>query len=208
VRYDSRFARAMGKWVLNAANASRLFYPDELPNDRQICPEYKSVAKNLIAYEALVTKDHGRTIFADRDNWDETFAKHRPSNLSLYGSSHVGYFGAIISPTNDENILQLDCLATDFFHKKAYPTYLYFNPHEESRSVQISVGDKPVDLYDSVTHRFVRRNATGTTTFRLAKNTAAVLVFAPTSGKITIDDRKLLVDDVVVDYYRKPGAGK
>jgi hypothetical protein len=32
VRYDSRFARAIGKWVLNAANASRLFYPNFLPD--------------------------------------------------------------------------------------------------------------------------------------------------------------------------------
>jgi len=26
-------------------------------------------------------------------------------------------------------ILQLDCLATDFFHDRAYPTYLYYNPY-------------------------------------------------------------------------------
>ena len=35
VRYDPRFARAIGKWVLNAANAARLFYPDYLPADHQ-----------------------------------------------------------------------------------------------------------------------------------------------------------------------------
>lgn len=28
VRYDSRFARTIGKWMLNAANNARLFYPD------------------------------------------------------------------------------------------------------------------------------------------------------------------------------------
>ena len=31
IRYDSRFATAIGKWVLNAANAARLFYPEYLP---------------------------------------------------------------------------------------------------------------------------------------------------------------------------------
>jgi hypothetical protein len=35
VRYDPRFARAIGKWVLNAANAARLFYPKYLPPDHQ-----------------------------------------------------------------------------------------------------------------------------------------------------------------------------
>ena len=32
VRYDERFAHAIGKWVLNAANAARLFYPRADPN--------------------------------------------------------------------------------------------------------------------------------------------------------------------------------
>ncbi|HEX9974592.1 MAG TPA: laminin G, partial [bacterium] len=35
VRYDDRFARAIGKWMLNIANASRLFYPNYLPDDKQ-----------------------------------------------------------------------------------------------------------------------------------------------------------------------------
>ena len=35
VRYDGRFARAIGKWVLNITNASRLFYPNYLPDDHQ-----------------------------------------------------------------------------------------------------------------------------------------------------------------------------
>ena len=35
VRYDDRFARAIGKWMLNCANATRLFYPVYLPDDHQ-----------------------------------------------------------------------------------------------------------------------------------------------------------------------------
>ncbi|MEI7731809.1 MAG: hypothetical protein WCO56_19710 [Verrucomicrobiota bacterium] len=34
-RYDSRYARAMGKWMLNLANASRLFYANGLPAAQQ-----------------------------------------------------------------------------------------------------------------------------------------------------------------------------
>ena len=34
-RYDDRYARAIGKWVLNAANASRLFYSTSLPDINQ-----------------------------------------------------------------------------------------------------------------------------------------------------------------------------
>ena len=31
VRYDTRYARAIGKWMLNLANSARLFYPGALP---------------------------------------------------------------------------------------------------------------------------------------------------------------------------------
>ena len=35
VKYDKRFARAIAKWTLNLANASRFFYTDYLPADHQ-----------------------------------------------------------------------------------------------------------------------------------------------------------------------------
>ena len=35
VRYDKRFARAVGKWMLNVANATRLMYPGYLPSNLQ-----------------------------------------------------------------------------------------------------------------------------------------------------------------------------
>ena len=40
VRYDDRFARAIGKWVLNAANAARLFYTNYLPDQNQDSEEW------------------------------------------------------------------------------------------------------------------------------------------------------------------------
>ena len=52
-----------------------------------------------------------------------------PSDFSLYGSSHVGFLAAILQRTSDERILKIDCLATDFRHAKAYPTFLLFNPY-------------------------------------------------------------------------------
>jgi hypothetical protein len=45
------------------------------------------------------------------------------TDLGLYGSSYVGMLGALIRPTNEPYILQLDCLATDFFRDRAYPTF-------------------------------------------------------------------------------------
>ena len=69
VRYDQRFARAIGKWMLNAANAARLFYPDEMPAKYQSAADLKDAVKGLIAYEAISPNRNGQPIFADRDDW-------------------------------------------------------------------------------------------------------------------------------------------
>lgn len=199
VRYDPRFARAIGKWMLNAANAARLFYPYEIPDRYQSAPDLKSFTRNVIAYEALSPNRHGQPIFTDRDDWGAG-TQERTAQFSLYGSSHVGIFASLVNRTTDQRILQLDCLATDFFRKAAYPTYLYYNPYPNIKDVRIDVGDKSRDLYDLVSHRYCIKGARGQTVLRLDCNTAAVIVLAPAGAKETRHGRKLLIDDVVVDY--------
>jgi hypothetical protein len=58
VRYDQRYARAVGKWMLNATNTARLFYPYDIPDSLQALPGKKAITKNVIAYEGL-TKESG-----------------------------------------------------------------------------------------------------------------------------------------------------
>jgi hypothetical protein len=54
-RYDSRYARTLGKWILNLANAARLFYP--IAHDAEHQSSYawarKYDPKSVIAYEGL-----------------------------------------------------------------------------------------------------------------------------------------------------------
>lgn len=205
VRYDSRFARAIGKWMLNAANAVRLLYPEELPDADQSYPEYKALSRNVIAYEKLTVKQNAP--YATRDDWQFTapdgalYIFPKVSHLSLYGSSHVGIFGGIISRTKDEKILQLDCLKTDFFHDMAYPTCLYFNPYSTDKEIHIAIGSKYVDLYDTVSKRWIRKNVHGTTSLLLAADSAAVIVHVPVGGRAIHENGKLRVDGVVVDYH-------
>jgi hypothetical protein len=204
VRYDARFAHAIGKWMLNAANAARLFYPEEVPVSNQSAPEFKSLARNVIAYEALTTKDGA--IRAERDEWQSTredgsaYVFPKVSQLSLYNSAHVGIFGAIISRTDDDKILQLDCIKTDYFHGPAYPTYLYYNPHGEEKTVRLDVGRTPVNIYDCVSRSFVQRGAVGSTRIRIQPDAAAVQVLVPASAELTRVGNKLLAGGVVVDY--------
>ena len=125
---DERFARAIGKWMLNAANTVRLCYPDELPADMQSSPGWKSDPANVIAYEGLRRERNGKRPYA---TGDPVANKWGPCDLGIYGSAFVGIYGGIILPTDDPKIPQLDLLATDFFHGDAYPSYLLYNPYNE-----------------------------------------------------------------------------
>jgi hypothetical protein len=199
VRYDDRFARAIGKWVLNAANAARLFYPALLPDSLQDnagwARQYDS--SSVIAYEALRQVRNGRSPYATGDAMSAGWAQ---TNLALYGSSHVGILGGIIDTTNVPMILRLDVLKTDYYHAPAYPTYLYFNPHGQTQVVNLDVGSGLYDLYDAVSNAFVRMSVTGVVSFPVAANSAALIVVAPAGGTVTYNLDQMLINGRVVDY--------
>lgn len=218
VRYDHRFARAVGKWLLNAANSARLFYPYEIPDAYQATPQVKSISRNLIAYEVVLRKSTQmllpwekpiftekpvKPLFATRDRWEQgqNYPPFPPvTHFSVYSSTSVGVFGGIISRTNDDKILCLDCLKTDYFHRPAYPTYLYFNPHRQDREVVVEVGDQPSDLYDTVSKRLVAAGVRGRTRVRLAGDSAAVIVRIPAGTALKRFNGKLHANDRVVDF--------
>lgn len=69
VRYDERFARAIGKWMLNLANSSRLFYANGLPDDYQSSEEWAHAydTNYTITYEGL--REYGNlTSVAEADH--------------------------------------------------------------------------------------------------------------------------------------------
>ena len=197
-RYDTRHARAIGKWMLNAANAARLFYADGLPPENQSSAAWTGDPQNLIAYEGLRHRWQGREPYATGDpiamNWGPK------TDRGLYGSAYVGIFGGIIRTTNVERVLQLDCLASDFFHGRAWPTYLYFNPWQETKEIEINVGDQPRDLYDAVGHRFLAHNVKDTARFSLEGDYAAVVVVVPANAEAVRDGQKLLLGGTTVDF--------
>ena len=210
VRYDASWAQVIGKWMLNAANASHLFYPYEVPDDHQTSPELKQVTKGVIGYEGL-TKSSAYEEFkhlkapvaqGDGPNWVKG-ENPLSSQFSVYGSAHAGIFGSIIDTTNVKGILQLDLLACDFYRESAYPTYLYYNPYQESQTVEIEVGDKQVDLYDVVSHAFIMKNVSGKSGFTIEPKQSLVIVVTPNGGELFYKDEKVLVNNIVIDYQDK-----
>jgi hypothetical protein len=202
VRYDPSYANAIGKWMLNAANAARLFYPYEIPDDHQTIPEKKEVTKGVIAYEGLIYQStfkeysHLQAPVAQGDgpNWvkDEN---PDVSQFSVYSSSHVGIFGSIIEETNVKGILRLDLLATDFYRTEAYPTYLYYNPYDEEK--ELVIGDHISSVYDIISNEFIEIT---NGEIRISPNSSYVLVYIPENAEKEIIDGRLYLDEVIVDY--------
>jgi len=210
VRYDQKYANIIGKWMLNASNAMKFFYPYEIADEHQTMPNQKEHTKGVIGFEGLIKEPHlekfkdlkAPVAIGDGPWW----VKGNPdvTQLSVYGSGHVGIAGSIISKTNIENILQLNLLATDFYRAKAYPSYLYYNPNSEAKEVKISVGLNEIKIYDAVKRAFISQSTKGSFTFKIDKENSAVLIFVPKNTKIIIKEGKLYADDVVIDYHYEP----
>ena len=338
VRYDARFARAIGKWTLNAANSLRLFYANGLPADQQTdhawAREYDP--NSTLAYEGMrrvqshvgrITADykttHGtvtegsylQSIFTDKqlqrfettevdgqqrlehiwqveledaishtitvmaeisdgaevtlswttqedgnyepfirydsatpavqykelhsdsnalylklentsadsntvatfgidDLWILSKSDKSPyatgdakesgwakTNFGLYSSAFTGLLGGIVETTNVEKILRLDCLATDYFHAPAYPTYLYYNPHTETKQIELNVGATAVDLYDSTSNQFLQKGVQGIAKIKLLADSARLIVLVPAGGSLSNNERgQLLANGVIIDY--------
>ncbi len=122
------------------------------------------------------------------------------TDLGLYGSSHVGILGGIIKRTNVEKILQLDLLKTDYFHAKAYPTYLYYNPYGSAKSVSVEVGSAAMDIYDAVSDQFLQKNVQGRARITIASDTARIVVLTPAGGNLLREGSRTLIDNVIVRY--------
>lgn len=198
-RYDKRYARTVGKWMLNLSNATRFFFVDELPSNLQDSEDWSNTydPNHAIGYEALREVLNGQSPFATGDAIKGGWAA---TNLSLYSTSSIGYLGALIQETNQEKILQLDLLKTDFFRDEAYPSYLLYNPHTDQRTVNLALGTEPIDVYDAISETFLATNVSDQVAIDILADGVVSLVFAPANGVIRYDQNKMYINDVVVDY--------
>ena len=201
VKYDKRFARAIAKWTLNMANASRLFYAKYLPQANQDDFVWSSAhdPQSVIAYEALKQKslNGGIPLYgtgdAKRNGWGST-------NLGLYGSSHVGYLAAIVQKTDVAGILLLDVNKTDFFGQNAFPSYLVYNPGG-STQVTLPLGSQTYDIYDAISETILYTGATGNYSISAPANAVMFLTYLPSGAAPVAHDGKLFLGNNIVDYH-------
>ncbi len=201
-KYDKRYARAIGKWIVNLANASRLFYSDALPqanqeavgyawskqHDTNACIPYESMKQAWNSVQPMVMGD------AVTGGWAAT-------DLSLYSGSSVGYLASIIAKTNVTGILQIDLNKTDFRGDNIYPAYLYYNSTASSQSVQLTLPTGNYDVYDAITETVLNTNASGNINFTIPSDSVRQLVVYPTGKTTALKTRWKTVDGHVIDYH-------
>jgi hypothetical protein len=225
VRYEPGYAKAIGKYLLHAANSCRLLEGFGLGAERQDHPAWKASwdKEDLFFYEGLrswepvpglrrgpyATGDPVALGWTDRpkvmpENYrkekDEWFGA-RPWNISLYMGNHVGFLGGIMQVTSEPGILAWDCVKTDWFHPAAFPTRLVYNPFPESRTFKLDLGSGNFDVFDIVSRRVMVRGATGLSSFTLAGETASVMVLVPSgSEEPRLEKGRLVSGSTVIEW--------
>jgi hypothetical protein len=206
VKYEPQYATAIGKYMLNVVNASRLFYPDQVDAAHQWLPDLKDLTHGIIGYEGVrKTDDYGNPALkgispvsiGDGPKW--AAGQPRESMFSLYSTSIVGVFGAIVNKTDVEGILAFNCNATDFYGDNKYPEYLYYNPYTEAKTVNYS-SNQNVDLFDVVSKKYLARDKSGNIAIDLAAGKSALVVILPAGTLLKVDGTKIKAGNVVIAY--------
>jgi hypothetical protein len=206
VKYEPQYAKAIGKYMLNVVNASRLFYPDQIDNAHQWLPEIKDITHGIIGYEGIrklddynkpVLKGISPVSLGDGPKW--VAGQPKESMFSLYSTSIAGVFGAIVHTTDVEGILALDCNITDFYGDNRYPEFLYFNPFGETKTVTYN-SDLIVDLFDIISKTYLAKAQSGKIAIKIPGETAALIVQLPAGTKLAMDGNKLKVNKYIISY--------
>lgn len=187
VKYEPQFADAIGKWMLNAANACRLFYPTEIDNDHQWLPGLKGCTSGNIAYEGLRKFDkYGKedlegispVALGDGPQW--TPSNGDETMFSIYSTAPVGILGALVEKTDIEGIIRVDCNVTDFYADRPYPVFMYYNPYSEDKQITYNTSAyDTADLFDLVSRTYVMKNVSRTSKITVPSHHSAVIVELP-----------------------------
>ena len=203
VRYDARYAKSIGKFLLHLHSNARYYYADGTRPENQsttyIDETVPDSIMRAIPYEGIRKQSNGRSPWIGGDptvyNWART-------DFSLYSGAHAGILGALFEQTDQQAILKVDLCVTDTLMEAAYPTYLLYNPHEDAREVSYTVQSPGADLYNTVTNRIMAENITAETTLRLLPDEAVVIVEIPAGAKVERRGRNYYVNGVYISSDR------
>jgi hypothetical protein len=186
-RYRPEYATLIGRYLLNTAANMRLFYADCIPKENQSRPDLTSA----VPYERLTRELEGRSPYASGD-----YDSHR----SIYGGAYALIWGELVKPTEEDFILQMDISRTDFLCEKSFPSYLYYNPWNQSKHVTLPLGEGRFDIYNLARHTFISRHRKGAVRLEVPSAASLVVVVVPSESKFRKQKNMLLADGVPIDY--------
>ena len=200
VKYDSRYASAVGKYMLNLVNNAKVFFPQNLSLSQQSMNSYLAFDKDgSICYEGFRNNYNGVNGYA---MGDATTMFGQPCDLSLYSSAFIGALGGIVSKTNVKGILRIDLNATDSYGVNDYSNYLYYNPYETNKTVKFNGGNGRYDLFDAVQKKVVARNVSGTVNINVPARSSRVIVVLPANSSYKLSGSSVTVNGIAIARYQ------
>jgi hypothetical protein len=201
VKYDTRYAAVIGKYLLNLVNNAKAFFPQSISLDRQTMTRYLDYdVQGSLCYEGFRNNYGGVNGLA---MGDATTMFGQPSDLSIYSSAFIGALGGMVSKTNVHGILKIDLNKTDSYGVNTYPQSLTYNPYGETRTVKYRPQTvERYDLFDAVTKEVVARNVKGDVNVRLSTKEARVLIELPANSRFDKSGDQVLVQGIVVGTYQ------
>ena len=127
----------------------------------------------------------------------------RESMFSVYSTSAVGLFGAMVETTDVEGIIRVNCNATDFYAHRPFPVYLMYNPFQEATQVSYTVDAGRKDLFDIVSRTYLAKGVRGSARITLPADASAVVVELPAGSRIRRDEAgNLTVNNHIISYEK------
>ena len=197
VKYDTRYADIVGKYLLNVVNNAKVFFPQNIPLSNQSMSSYLPFDfTGSVCYEGFRNRAGGYAM------GDATAMFSQPCDLSLYSSVFIGMLGGIVSETNVRGILRYDLNKTDSYGFNDNPTYLYYNPYEEDMVVEFAAeGTENYDLFDSTQGTLIGRNLSGNSRITVPAKSGVVVTVLPAFSEFTEEGTKIYVGGNVVYEY-------
>jgi hypothetical protein len=209
-KYDERYARALGKWAVNASSALRYFYRyDEnvFPGKNQYMAGWldENDPNGCLAHDGIIRDDPefpGRKPHVCSETHNHEGWWSYDSDISMYSSTHIGEVAAMMRfDTGVEGIIQWDLNITDVYGENTFPTFLYYNPHPEQRQITLQAGPVPVDVYDKVFNRILKKKVQGSVEIDLPADAARVLVLIPADSTLAFTENGVLLNGKRLDRH-------
>jgi hypothetical protein len=191
VRYAPRYAKAIGRYLINVAHNSKIFFPDGLPPQLQNNYDWvEDTGIKCISYEGV--RNLGKTIPYGTGDYSK--------NFNPYGAWGVGLYGAMFEDTEYLDVLCVNITNIEFHAPASFLTYLLYNGSSNSRTIRLPLQNGHYDIYDTCSHTVVATDVEGSAEILIPSEEVMVLVLIPSGAVIKKENGRLFADGIPVDY--------